>query len=118
MTLAFIGEYDDPAKIKAIISKVPLPEFRLALSDTGNFGNILWAGVKGNQKLKAYAKDLRRALETEGIPYDKAKFVPHITLIRKYTAKKGISGAYAEGRNDREEGSAYEIRAEKRKSCL
>lgn len=88
MTLAFIGEYDDPAKIKAIISKVPLPEFRLALSDTGNFGNILWAGVKGNQKLKAYAKDLRRALETEGIPYDKAKFVPHITLIRKYTAKK------------------------------
>ena len=43
MTLAFIGEYDDPAKIKAIISKVPLPEFRLALSDTGNFGNILWA---------------------------------------------------------------------------
>ncbi len=88
MTLAFIGEYDDPAKIKEVISRVPVPEFRLSLSDMGNFGNILWAGVKGNQKLKAYVKDLRSALDVEGIPYDRDKFVPHITLIRKYTAKR------------------------------
>lgn len=88
MTLAFIGEYDDPAKIKEVISRVPVPEFRLSLSDMENFGNILWAGVKGNQKLKAYVKDLRSALDVEGIPYDRDKFVPHITLIRKYTAKR------------------------------
>ena len=88
MTLAFIGEYDDPARIKEVISRVPVPEFRLSLSDMGNFGNILWAGVKGNQKLKAYVKDLRSALDVEGIPYDRDKFVPHITLIRKYTAKR------------------------------
>lgn len=88
MTLAFIGEYDDPAKIKEVISRVPVPEFRLSLSDMGNFGNILWAGVKGNQKLKAYVKDLRSALDVEGISYDRDKFVPHITLIRKYTAKR------------------------------
>lgn len=88
MTLAFIGEYDDPARIKEVISRVPVPEFRMSLSDRGNFGNILWAGVKGNQKLKAYVKDLRSALDAEGIPYDRDKFVPHITLIRKYTAKR------------------------------
>lgn len=88
MTLAFIGEYDDPARIKEVISRVPVPEFRMSLSDMGNFGNILWAGVKGNQKLKAYVKDLRSALDAEGIPYDRDKFVPHITLIRKYTAKR------------------------------
>ena len=82
MTLAFLGEYDDPAKVKEVIRKVPLPEFRLALSEKGNFGNILWAGVKGNQK------DLRAALAAEGIPFDKEKFVPHITLIRKVSAKK------------------------------
>ena len=87
MTLAFIGEYDDPARIKEVISRMPVPEFRMSLSDMGNFGNILWAGVKGNQKLKAYVKDLRSALDAEGIPYDRDKFVPHITLIRKYTAK-------------------------------
>ncbi|MBM6752091.1 RNA 2',3'-cyclic phosphodiesterase [Mediterraneibacter glycyrrhizinilyticus] len=88
MTLAFLGEYDDPAKVKEVIRKVPLPEFRLALSEKGNFGNILWAGVKGNQKLKTYVKDLRAALAAEGIPFDKEKFVPHITLIRKVSAKK------------------------------
>ena len=88
MTLAFLGEYDDPAKVKEVIRKVPLPEFRLALSEKGNFGNILWAGVKGNQKLKTYVKDLRAALAAEGIPFEKEKFVPHITLIRKVSAKK------------------------------
>ncbi len=88
MTLAFLGEYDDPAKVKDVIRKVPLPEFRLSLSEKGNFGNILWAGVKGNQKLKTYVKDLRAALAEERIPFDKEKFVPHITLIRKVSAKK------------------------------
>ena len=88
MTLAFLGEYDDPAKVKDVIRKVPLPEFRLSLSEKGNFGNILWAGVKGNQKLKTYVKDLRAALAEEGIPFDREKFVPHITLIRKVSAKQ------------------------------
>lgn len=88
MTLAFLGEYDDPAKVKDVIRKVSLPEFRLSLSEKGNFGNILWAGVKGNQKLKTYVKDLRAALAEEGIPFDREKFVPHITLIRKVSAKK------------------------------
>ena len=88
MTLAFIGEYDDPGKVKRVISRVPMPEFRLSLSEKGNFGNILWAGVKGNQKLKTYVKELRSALDEEGIPYDRSSFVPHITLIRKVSAKK------------------------------
>ena len=88
MTLAFIGEYDDLGKVKEVISKVPLPSFRLALSEKGNFGNILWAGVKGNQKLKTYVKELRDALRENGVPFENDKFVPHITLIRKVSAKK------------------------------
>ena len=88
MTLAFIGEYDAPGKVKRVISRVPMPEFRLSLSEKGNFGNILWAGVKGNQKLKTYVKELRAALKEEGIPFENDKFVPHITLIRKVSAKK------------------------------
>ena len=88
LTLAFIGEYRDPEQVKRILASVPLPAFRLALSEKGNFGNILWAGVKGNQKLKTYVKELRSALDEEGIPYDRSSFVPHITLIRKVSAKK------------------------------
>ena len=88
LTLAFIGEYDDSAKVKRVIESVPLPQFRLSLSEKGNFGNLLWAGVKGNQKLKTYVKELRGALRAAGIPFEEDKFVPHITLIRKTAAKK------------------------------
>lgn len=88
MTLAFIGEYDNPGKVKEAMGSVPLPEFRLSLGDKGNFGDLLWVGVKGNQKLKTYVKDLRAALEAAGIPCSRDKFVPHITLIRKTSAKK------------------------------
>lgn len=87
MTLAFIGEYDEPEKVKSVIHNIPLPKFRLSLSHTGMFGNILWAGVKGNQKLKTYVKELQAALTANGIPCDRKKFVPHITLIRKVSAK-------------------------------
>ena len=88
LTLAFVGEYDDPVKVKKVIDSVPPPQFRLSLSEKGNFGNLLWAGVKGNQKLKTYVKNLRDALRAAGIPFDDDKFIPHITLIRKTAAKK------------------------------
>ena len=38
--------------------------------------------------MKTYVKDLRAALKSADIPFDKAEFVPHITLIRKVSAKK------------------------------
>ena len=88
MTLAFIGEYKDPDKVKKVMEKVSLPQCRLSLSEKGNFGNLLWAGVKGNQKLKSYVKELREELKNNGIPFDQEKFVPHITLIRKASARK------------------------------
>lgn len=87
LTLAFIGEYRDPEQVKQILASVPLPAFRLALSEKGNFGNILWAGVKGNQKLKTYVRDLRAALKNAGIPFEDDRFTPHITLIRKVSSR-------------------------------
>ena len=72
LTLAFIGEYKEPERVKKVM----------------DFGNLLWVGVKGNQKLKTYVKELRAALKEEGIPFDDDKFVPHITIVRKASAKK------------------------------
>lgn len=88
LTLAFIGEYDNPKKVKQVIKQVPLDPFPILLSKTGHFGNLLWAGVQENQKLNAYAGQLRQALRQNGIPFDPKKFVPHITLIRNAAAKK------------------------------
>ena len=81
MTLAFIGEYGDPDKVKRVIEQVPMPHFRLTLSEQGRFDNLLWAGVKGNQKLKTYVKELRTALQQNEIPFDHDHFVPHITCL-------------------------------------
>ena len=79
LTLAFIGEYDDPEKVKEVLRSVPMPPFRMSLSEKGNFGNLLWAGVKGNQKA---------ALKEAEIPFEDDKFTPHITLVRKAASKK------------------------------
>ena len=76
MTLAFIGEYDDPGKVKEVIWKVPIPDFRNSLSDKGDFGKSLWAGVKGNQTLKNYATAGIAGLREEGIAVDTEKLVP------------------------------------------
>ena len=50
LTLAFIGEYDDPAKVKQVIGSVPLTQFRLSLSEKGNFGNLLWGSGKRRRR--------------------------------------------------------------------
>lgn len=83
LTLAFIGETDDPGMVKEALKKVSFKPFKLTLSELGSFGNLLWAGMRGNQGLSAAAKSVRDALDTAGIEYDRKEFKPHITLIRK-----------------------------------
>ena len=83
LTLAFIGETDDPAAVKDALKGIDIKPFRLALTEPGVFGDILWMGVKGNQGLPGAAKAVRDALDAAQIPYDRKKFEPHITLVRK-----------------------------------
>ena len=82
MTLCFIGEIQNSEPVKEAMKSVPLKPFHLTLTDPGNFGNTLYVGVKGGQKLKEYAKALRGALDAAGISYDRKSFEPHITLVR------------------------------------
>jgi 2'-5' RNA ligase len=56
--------------------------FRMAFADMGVFDNLLWVGIKGNQGLNKLAKYVTTALDEAQIPYDRKKFVPHITIIR------------------------------------
>ncbi len=83
LTLAFIGETDDVSAVKEALKGISVKPFRLTLSDMGTFGDILWAGVKGNQGLSTVARQVRDALDTAQVTYDRKKFEPHITLIRK-----------------------------------
>ena len=83
LTLAFIGETKDAASVKEALKSVKVKPFRLSLSDMGTFEDLLYVGLKGNQGLSAAVKDVRAALDAAGIGYDRKKFVPHITIIRK-----------------------------------
>ena len=83
LTLAFIGETDDPGAVKDALRSISYKPFKLSLSDMGNFEDLLWVGIKGNQGLSAAAKSVRDALDAAGISYDKKKFTPHITIVRK-----------------------------------
>ena len=87
LTLAFIGETDDPGAVKEALKDISWKPFRLSLSELGTFGDILWVGMKGKQGLTGVVRDLRAALEQAGVPFDGQKFVPHITLIRKMSGK-------------------------------
>ena len=83
ITLAFIGEYDEPDFVKEVLSEVPFSPFPISLSALGHFGDLWWVGISDNVELASYVKRLHQALSEAGIPFDKKKFSPHITLIRK-----------------------------------
>lgn len=83
LTLAFIGDYPDPYEVIDVIEKVSFEPFKLKLDGIGAFRNLWWAGIKESDELKAVVKRLRRELAQNGIPFDRKRFSPHITLIRK-----------------------------------
>ena len=49
----------------------------------GRFGDLWWAGMRDSVPLTAIVRRIRRALGENSIPFDKKRFSPHITLIRK-----------------------------------
>jgi 2'-5' RNA ligase len=90
LTLAFIGEYSDPEFISDILSDIDLEPVRLVIDGFGSFGDTYWIGIKEDKGLAANVKRIRRALSDNGIPFDKKKFTPHMTIARKITYEKGF----------------------------
>ena len=58
---------------------------------TGNFGDLLWAGAEPCPSLEKYVKQLRHVLAERGIPFDRTKFYPHITLLRNAASSQAFS---------------------------
>ncbi len=88
LTLAFIGEYPDPHHVKEVIERAAFEPFTIRLDGAGSFRGLWWAGVSaepacGGDPLRKLVKRIRHALADEGIPFDRKKFSPHITLVRR-----------------------------------
>ena len=94
LTLAFIGEYSDSDFVLEVLRSVPFAPFPLRIEGFGSFGDLYWCGVGESDSLRAYVKRLRRALAENGIPFDRKKFSPHITLIRRaeFDRRRGFPG--------------------------
>ena len=95
LTLAFIGETRDKEEVIKAMDRISFTPFKLSVRELGTFGDILWAGVKGNQGLKGIAKDVRAQLDASGIPYDRKEFVPHVRRMGG-TLPKGFPGPKAD----------------------
>lgn len=89
ITLAFIGEYGNPEEVLDAMEQVDFRPIDISLDGVGSFGELFWVGLKDNPQLIGYVKRLRRALAEQEIPFDRKRFSPHITLIRKYSYKGG-----------------------------
>ena len=83
LTLAFIGDYDDPELVKEVINGIDIRPFQIKLSGVGAFRDLWWAGIENSAPLFAISRKLRRALAESDIPFDRKKFSPHITIIRR-----------------------------------
>ena len=92
LTLAFIGDYSDPDYILEAMEQLRFHPFDIALNGyIGNFGDILWAGLKHAPELEKHAKQLRHCLADARIPFDKKNFNPHITLLRNAHSSRTFS---------------------------
>ena len=49
----------------------------------GRFGDLWWAGIRNSAQLTAVVRRIRRTLAENVIPFDRKRFSPHVTLIRK-----------------------------------
>ena len=90
LTLAFIGEYSDPDYIHELIDQVKFDPFELKLKGMGSFGRLWWIGMEESAELKSAVRQLRHLLAETDVPFDRKKFNPHITLIRKPEVPKGM----------------------------
>ena len=119
LTLAFIGDYPDPEDVLDVMEQIKFEPFDIRLDGVGSFGSLWWAGInsvgedefeggteQGNgDALKALAKHLRSGLADAGIPFDRKKFSPHITLVRKPQMRSGRNLNGHSGRNSDGHGS-------------
>ena len=89
MTLCFLGEVKDIKPVEEALATVKFKPFKLGFTELGNFGDLLYIGTRGGQGINNLANDIRKAFDSAGIEYDRKKFTPHITLVRKSTGKHG-----------------------------
>lgn len=83
ITLAFIGEYDNPDRVLEALGKVRQMPFNVKAGGIGKFGRTYFVRVSSETgALESLAEKVRGELKLAGIPLDKNSFKAHITVGR------------------------------------
>ena len=89
LTLAFLGDVDGPRfeAVREGLNSVRHDPFELRLSGTGHFPprgapKVLWAGVEPDEAVRELAGRVERCLRRLGVPTERRRYVPHVTLAR------------------------------------
>lgn len=89
LTLRFFGGVDGHTAdyLDAALMRVRAPPFELSLRGTGDFSrkgkpHTLWAGLAPSDGLAALQRRVESAARHAGLPAERRKFAPHITLAR------------------------------------
>ena len=71
------------------LETVSFRPFDIELSGYGNIRDLWWVGTSDPAALEAVVRRVRRALAEAGIPFDKKRFMPHITILRRADTRNG-----------------------------
>lgn len=120
LTLKFIGHAvadGDTQKLEALRTALGsvrlLGAVEMRFRGLGFFPNarrprVIWCGVEGSENLAELAAGVERVLEPLGIPAEKRKFTPHLTLARLEDGGAPTLAKAADEMKAREFGSARE----------
>ncbi len=89
LTLRFLGELDgnEARDVDAALAGIRMPGFEVRLEGVSHFGvgrklRSLWAGVRADTALGRLRGKVEQAVVRAGLPPEKRKFKPHVTLAR------------------------------------
>jgi 2'-5' RNA ligase len=101
ITLKFIGEQkpDEVENLKQVLQGVRATPFQVSFGGYGFFPNprsarVFWAGINAGPELERLTSDVDDATAQLGIPRERNKFTPHLTLARARDDRspRGASG--------------------------
>jgi 2'-5' RNA ligase len=106
VTLRFIGEVDGgaAADVFQALGRLRSPAFPMLISgvgcfETGGKVHTLWAGVEKSDLLVRIRDKVDVAVTRTGLPAERRKFKPHITLARFKNGASARVGSYLERHN-------------------
>ena len=100
VTLAFLGELEDPLRLvpglSALCARRPPLELRLAGSGAFGRGGPVWVGVEGDRAgLTALAGAVAAACRDAGADVERRPYRPHVTVGRRGRPDPARLAAYA-----------------------